>query len=235
MAKRFDALLFDAGGVFVVPDPLTTGMVLEPFGGTTSLGALVRCHYAGMAAIDEATASQAAGSIDQISWISYRQAYAREAGVPANKIDKAAEALLKVFSAFLWRFPLHESVAGLWRLHLLGVRIGIVSNASGQIERTLANENVCQVGDGSGVPVLIVTDSHVVGVAKPEPQIFDEAIAVMNVPRDRIAYIGDSFVNDVGGARNAGLNPLLLDPFGFHLDKDCERIESLHELVRFVS
>ena len=133
--------------------------------------------------------------------------------MPANKIDKAAEALLNVFSAFLWRFPLHESVAGLWRLHLLGVRIGIVSNASGQIERTLANENVCQVGEGSGVPVLIVTDSHVVGVAKPEPQIFDEAIAVMNVPRDRIAYIGDSFVNDVGGAQNAGLHPLLLDPF----------------------
>lgn len=115
------------------------------------------------------------------------------------------------------------------------MRIGIVSNASGQIERTLANENVCQVGDGSGVPVLIVTDSHVVGVAKPEPQIFDQAIAVMNVPRDRIAYVGDSFVNDVGGARNAGLHPLLLDPFGFHIDKDCERIESLHELVRFVN
>jgi len=39
----------------------------------------------------------------------------------------------------------------------------------------------------------------------------------------------------VGGAQNAGLHPLLLDPFGFHLDKDCERIESLHELVHFVS
>ncbi len=234
MTKRFDALLFDAGGVFVVPDPLTTGMVLEPFGGTTSLGALVRCHYAGMAAIDEATASLSAGSIDQISWISYRQAYAREAGVSAKSIDLAAEALLKVFSAFLWRFPLHESVAALWRLHLMGVRIGVVSNASGQIERTLANENVCQVGEGSGVPVLIVTDSHVVGVAKPEPQIFEDAIAAVNVPRERIAYIGDSFVNDVGGARNAGLTPLLLDPFKFHLGKDCERIESLHELVHFV-
>lgn len=234
MSKRFDALLFDAGGVFLVPDPLTTGMVLEPFGGTTKLGALVRCHYAGMAAIDEATEAQTAGSIDQISWISYRQAYAREAGVPSNNIDKAATALLKVFSSFLWRFPLHESVAGLWRLHLLGLRLGIVSNASGQIEGTLANENVCQVGAGAGVPVLIVTDSHVVGVAKPDPQIFDEAVEAMNVPRERIGYVGDSFVNDVGGARNAGLTPLLLDPFGFHIDKDCERIESLHELVRFV-
>ncbi|MBM3805942.1 MAG: HAD hydrolase-like protein [Actinobacteria bacterium] len=234
MTRRFDALLFDAGGVFLVPDPLTTGMVLEPFGGTTNLGKLVRCHYAGMAAIDDATTSQAAGSIDQISWISYRRAYARESGVPVKSVDKAAEALLRVFSAFLWRFPLHESVAALWRLHLIGVRIGIVSNASGQIERTLANENVCQVGEGSGVPVLIVTDSYVVGVAKPESQIFDEAVGVMDVPRERIAYIGDSYVNDVGGARNALLNPVLLDPFGFHFDKDCERIASLHDLVAFV-
>ena len=235
MTKRFDALLFDAGGVFVVPDPLTTGMVLEPYGGTTSLGALVRCHYAGMAAIDAATASQAADSIERISWSSYREAYAREAGVPEQKVGEAAAALLKVFSAFLWHFPLHESVAGLWRLHLLGIRIGVVSNASGQIEQTLANENVCQVGEGSGVPVLIVTDSHVVGVAKPEPEIFDDAIRVMNVPRERIAYIGDSFINDVGGARNAGLSPILLDPYGFHDGADCERIKSLHDLINFVS
>ena len=47
MTKRFDALLFDAGGVFVVPDPLTTGMVLEPFGGTTSPGALPLCRHGG--------------------------------------------------------------------------------------------------------------------------------------------------------------------------------------------
>ena len=235
MAKNFDAILFDAGGIFVVPDPLTTGMVLEPFGGTTNISQLVRCHYAGMAAIDQATASQAASSIDQISWVSYRQAYAREAGVPEKNVSDATNALLKVFSAFLWRFPLHESVAALWRLHLAGVRIGIVSNASGQIEQTLANENVCQVGEGSGVPVLIVTDSHVVGVAKPEPAIFDEAISVMNVPRDRIAYVGDSFVNDVGGAKNAGISPILLDPYNFHVHDDCERITSLHDLMHFVS
>ncbi len=235
MTKRFDALLFDAGGIFLVPDPLTTGMVLEPLGGSTSLSVLVRCHYAGMAAIDAATALQAADSIERISWSSYREAYAREAGVPENQVEDAARALLKVFSAFLWRFPLHESVAALWRIYSLGIRVGIVSNASGQIEQTLANENVCQVGEGSGVPVLIVTDSHVVGVAKPEAEIFDKAVQVMNVPRDRIAYIGDSYVNDVGGARNAGLSPILLDPYGFHEGADCERIKSLHDLIEFVN
>lgn len=235
MTKRFDAVLFDAGGIFVVPDPLTTGMVLEPFGGTTNLSTLVRSHYAGMAAMDVASNEQDASSIERISWSSYRQAYAQQAGVPEAQVVAAAGALLRVFSAFLWRFPLHESVAGLWRLHLLGTRMGIVSNASGQIERTLANENICQVGEGSGVPVLIITDSHVVGVAKPEAEVFAEAIAVMDVSRERIAYVGDSYVNDVGGARNAGLVPLLLDPYGFHEGADCERITSLHEMINFVN
>jgi len=235
MTKRFDAVLFDAGGIFVVPDPLTTGMVLEPFGGTTNLSTLVRSHYAGMAAMDVASKEQNASSIERVSWSSYFQAYARQAGVPDAQVNAAAGALLKVFSAFLWRFPLHESVSGLWRLHLLGTRMGIVSNAHGQIEGTLANENICQVGEGSGVPVLIVTDSHVVGVAKPEPEVFAEAIDVMDVPRERIAYVGDSYVNDVGGARNAGLVPLLFDPYGFHEGADCERITSLHEMINFVN
>lgn len=101
MTKRFDALLFDAGGIFLVPDPLTTGMVLEPFGGSTSLSVLVRCHYAGMAAIDAATALQAADSIERISWSSYREAYAREAGVPENRVDDAARACSKFSRHFV--------------------------------------------------------------------------------------------------------------------------------------
>jgi putative hydrolase of the HAD superfamily len=231
MTARFDALLFDAGGIFVVPDPVTTGMVLEPLGGTTSVGRLVRAHYAGMAAIDASTREHDAESIERISWRPYRLAYAREAGVAADRCDEAARQLSRVFSAFLWKFVLVESVSALWRLHLEGVRVGIVSNASGQIERTLAYEGVAQVGEGSGVPVVIVTDSHVVGVAKPDPRVFDDAIRAMGVDPGRIAYVGDSYVNDVGGARNAGLVPILFDPYGFHPDADCERIASVHELV----
>ena len=51
---------------------------------------------------------------------------------------------------------------------------------------------------------------------------------------DRIAYIGDSYVNDIGGARNAGLVPILLDPYDDHAHETCERIHSLHELLAFI-
>ena len=38
MTKRFDAVLFDAGGIFVIPEPVSTGMAISAFGGTTEIG-----------------------------------------------------------------------------------------------------------------------------------------------------------------------------------------------------
>jgi FMN phosphatase YigB (HAD superfamily) len=61
-----------------------------------------------------------------------------------------------------------------------------------------------------------------------------ELLASRGISKQRIAYVGDSFVNDVSGALNAGLVPLLLDPYDDHDNEDCERIHSLHELLAFV-
>lgn len=237
MVARFDAILFDAGGILVVPDPITIGTVIRECGGDGSVEKLIRAHYAGMAGIDAHAQRSQGTSIDAFSWDLYREAYIEAAGVPQQQREKAVVKSRNLFSPFLWRFPLLESTAALWRLHLKNVPIGVVSNASGQIEQTLANQCVCQVGPGAGVPVLIVTDSHVVGIAKPDAGVFADAIALLaqrGISKDRTAYVGDSFVNDVGGARNAGLVPLLLDPFDDRAHEDCERIHSLHELLVFV-
>lgn len=237
MSARFDAILFDAGGIFLVPDPITTGIVIRQCGGDGSVEKLIRAHYAGMAAIDAHVPRGEGMSIEKFGWDSYREAYAQAAGVPEPQLEAAEVELRNLFSPFLWRFPLLNSVSALWRLHLKNVPIGVVSNASGQIEQTLANQSVCQVGLGAGVPVLIVTDSRVVGVAKPDPGVFTDAIELLEqrgITRDRVAYVGDSFVNDVTGAINAGLVPLLLDPYDDHANEDCERIRSLHELIAFV-
>lgn len=237
MAARFDAILFDAGGILLIPDPVTTGTVIRQCGGDGSVETLIRAHYAGMAAIDADVPRGEGMSIEKFGWDSYREAYAKAAGVPQQQRELATIKLRDLFSPFLWRFPLLESTAALWKLHLKNVPMGVVSNASGQIEQTLANQCVCQVGVGAGVPVLIVTDSKVVGVAKPDPGVFAEAIELLaqrGISRDRVAYVGDSFVNDVSGAHNAGLVPLLLDPFDDHANENCERIHSLHELLAFV-
>lgn len=223
--RDFDAYLFDAGGVLVLPDPTVLAPLLAVFGGDPDLERHRRAHYAGMAAKSRAGAGER-------DWAVYDAAYVAAVDVHEDDRDEAAELLGRTRSAPLWRYPIADSVAALARLVDGGHRVGIVSNASGQIEAVLRRAGVCQVGDGHGTSVLCVVDSHVVGVAKPDPGIFDHALAHLDgVERHRIAYVGDSVTMDVGGSTAAGLTPILLDPFDDHPDLDVRRVRAVSELL----
>jgi len=224
-SRPIDAVLFDAGGIFVIPDPTVLAPLLAYYGATADLDAYHRAHYRGMAA------KSAAGSGER-DWSVYNEAYVRCVGVPDHDVSEAAIALDHSRSAYLWRHVLRDSVTALRALHERGVPIGVVSNATGQIESVLARTAVCQVGPGPGVPGLVVIDSHVVGVAKPDPGIFDHGLrALPDVDPSRVAYVGDSVTMDVHGARNAGLFPVLLDPYDDHAGADFHRVKSLGELL----
>ena len=52
---------------------------------------------------------------------------------------------------------------------------------------------------GRHVAVRVVVDSHLVGVAKPDPRIFDHALPYFDgIEREQIAYVGDSVTMDIG-------------------------------------
>ena len=222
---NFDAILFDAGGIFLLPDPTVLGPLLAYHGGDASVAAHRRAHYAGMAA------KSAAGSNEGF-WHDYNLAYVQAVGVDENEVELAATVLEHTRNAYTWRWPIPESVETLAALHAADVPIGVVSNASGQIEEVLARSGVCQVGEGPHTPVRVIIDSHHVGVAKPDPAIFDFALVHFpGIDRHRIAYVGDSATMDVGGARAAGLHPILLDPHDDHPDADFDRIITLLELL----
>jgi putative hydrolase of the HAD superfamily len=220
------AVLFDAGGVLVAPDPIVIQLAFDHH---VPLADVLAAHYVGMRALDESEATD--GRVD---WTDYRTALARRCGVERDGIAATVERLSAIWSPYLWRFPIHASLLGLHLLRAAGVPIGVVSNASGQIEGLLANLGVCQIGPGAGVPVSCVIDSHVVGVAKPDPRIFDGALAALGVPADRVAYVGDSVRFDVASATAAGIRPLLLDPYGVRDDARAagvRTIASVRELL----
>jgi putative hydrolase of the HAD superfamily len=233
IGTELDAVLFDAGGVIVVPDPLTIGPALAPFGGTTDIGELRRAHYVAMRAHAGSTAD------DRGRWLDSLRACVAAAGVPAERSDEALAALVRVFGHRTWRFPVLETVIAMERMRDLGTPMGVVSNADGQIEGILRHQLCCQVGPGGGVPVAVVVDSGVVGVEKPDPAIFAPALEVLAglgaADPARIGFVGDSAVYDVAGARAAGLVPLLLDPYDLHGDldmgDDVHRIASVHDLL----
>jgi putative hydrolase of the HAD superfamily len=225
IASDFEAILFDAGGILLLPDPTVLGPLLAYHGGDPSEAAHRRAHYAGMAA------KSAAGSTEKF-WEEYDLAYVRSVGVLDDEIDLAANVLGRSRNAYTWRWPIPESLNALRGLHEAGTPMGVVSNASGQIAEVLARSGVCQVGDGPSTPMRVIIDSHLVGVAKPDPQIFEFALEVFaDLDRARIAYVGDSVTMDVGGARAAGLHPILLDPHDDHSGGDFDRLHSLEELL----
>ena len=210
----FDAILFDAGGVLVLPDPTVLGPLLEPYGGDPSVSAHRRAHYAGMAA-------KSRDRSHETFWHVYNLAYVESVGVEPDLVDHRAEVLDHTRSAHLWRWAIPETVAALEALAVAGVPMGVVSNASGQVEEALRLAGVCQVGEGAGTQMRVVIDSHVVGVAKPDPRIFDVALVhFTEFERDRIAYVGDSVTMDIAGSRAAGLQPFLLDPHDDHPGAD---------------
>jgi putative hydrolase of the HAD superfamily len=227
VGRRFDAILFDAGGVLVLPDPTVLGPLLAPYGADGSYDRHHRAHYAAMRIQDTA-------GVGLDDWGAYDAAYVEALGVSGDEAAEAAQLLGNTRTPMLWRYPIRGASNALRSLVDAEVPIGIVSNASGQIEQTLRRFRLCQVGDGDCVPVACVVDSEVVGVTKPDPAIFGFALDVLGLAAHRVAYVGDSVRNDVRGAQAAGLTALHLDPYDDHPDAEHERVGRLSDLLEFV-
>jgi putative hydrolase of the HAD superfamily len=205
-----DAVILDVGGVLLVPHFESVGVAFEPLGILFDAKAAERAHYAGIRAMDSA------GEDEREARAAYLVAYADAAGVPADRRESALHRMRKIWSGptiDLWRQPVRGSVDGLRRLAERGLRLGIVSNADGTIEEQLRRGQICQVGEGLGVPVLAIIDSHLVGVEKPAAEIFSHALEPLGVEPARAVYVGDTVRYDVRGARAAGLRPVHFDPY----------------------
>jgi putative hydrolase of the HAD superfamily len=81
------------------------------------------------------------------------------------------------------------------------------------VEEQLLQHRICQVGAGEGVEVLVITDSAIVGMAKPDPRAFGPAVTALGIAPDCLAYVGDSVRYDVLGSESAGMLPVHFDPY----------------------
>ena len=213
----FDAILFDAGGVLVVPTPAIVGPLLASFGAEADEDVLVRAHFVAAHALDHAWSDGEDG--EDAAWVRYHEAYARAAAVPVDRLPAASAALAARLDHLTWCHPVPGAREMLAGLAARGIPIGIVSNAGGEVQAELARLGLCRTAEdtNAGVLVACVVDSFLVGVAKPDPAIFAPALAAIGLPASsRVAYVGDTVSYDVRGATAAGLAPLLHDPCGLH-------------------
>jgi FMN phosphatase YigB (HAD superfamily) len=171
----------------------------------------------------------------EADWKVYNETYVATIGVAVDMAAIAATLLGRTRSADLWRYPIAENVNAIGELAARGVPMSVVSNAAGQIEWVLEWSGVCQRGEGPLVAMRTIIDSEVVGIAKPDPRIFEFALVEHSeTSRDRILYVGDSVSMDVNGSRAAGLVPVLIDPFDDHDVADFARVRSVADLVTLI-
>jgi FMN phosphatase YigB (HAD superfamily)/dTDP-glucose pyrophosphorylase len=85
-------------------------------------------------------------------------------------------------------------------------RLGVVSNFYGNLHRVLSSAGIA--------PLLSsIVDSTVAGIRKPDPRIFELAIAEAGVGASETLYVGDSLEQDIVPARAVGLRTVWLMPF----------------------
>jgi putative hydrolase of the HAD superfamily len=211
------AILLDAGGVLIFPQPDLLRAPLRALGLSLDELAFERAYYQAMALQD------AAGTPPGPAWWhDYLTRYLAGCGVPGDRCPEMAAGLLTSIAGRPWSRVGPGVMAGLRALAALGLPMAVVSNSGGTVQSELAGLGVCYVpGDQNqeepdGVPVSVVVDSGVVGIAKPDPAIFGIALEALGLPASgTVLHVGDSLRYDVAGARAAGLRPVHLDPHGF--------------------
>jgi HAD superfamily hydrolase (TIGR01549 family) len=101
------------------------------------------------------------------------------------------------------KFTLYEdALPVLEELRSHRLKIGLVSNGSRDLDEFVRHH---------GLVVDAAVGSRAFGRTKPHPSIFREALAALDVEPAAAAMVGDSYEDDIEGARALGLRAFLLD------------------------
>jgi putative hydrolase of the HAD superfamily len=220
-------ILFDAGGTLVHLDYFFLAQQLRKAGIPVSVRAIRRAEYAARAEIDQRLL-RLVQDTDEMRRRPYFAVLLQELGMSAD----VAMPLVEQFDAAhaqdnLWRVMMPSTPGVLAALRDRGVRLGVISNADGRIVNILRQCAIEQFFD-------VVIDSHFVGVEKPDPRIFQLALAQAQARPEQAIFVGDIYGIDIVGAERAGIRPLLLDVLGCYAGVRCEKIRHLRELLSIV-
>ncbi|XP_024124844.1 haloacid dehalogenase-like hydrolase domain-containing protein 3 [Oryzias melastigma] len=108
----------------------------------------------------------------------------------------------------------------------LGLKLAVVSNFDNRLEAILRS-----CGLLSHFSFLVTSEGA--GVAKPDPDIFHQALQKCGASADSVAHVGDHHVNDYLASRSVGIRGFLLDRDGMQKAVSVpreHRLASLEEL-----
>ncbi len=154
-------------------------------------------------------------------------AFIREVGIK-NHVEQIAWELLQsghyLFAAN--SITLYDdALPTLQHLRDSGFKLAIVSNWDTPLEPLTERLGIADYFD-----VIVASHDQRVGSEKPDPYIFNHALAAVGVSAEEAVHIGDTYEADIVGAQGVGIRPILLDREGTQVGRWREAIQSLSEL-----
>lgn len=159
-------------------------------------------------------------------WERYDRGVLNRLGL-ADRLREVRERIEAGFDTGRWHRPYPETREVLDSLRAMDYGLGVISNNTDDIHRTLAAHNLAQYFDH-------VTYSQEARAEKPDPAVFRLALQRALCDPTEAIHVGDVYEADVVGARSVGMFPVLVDRNDRRPDTDCHRIRDLRELFPFL-
>ncbi len=143
-------------------------------------------------------------------WVAFTEQIVRGMGGDAEGAHECAAELVAVWGQHD-KFTLYEdALPVLAALRGHGLKLGLISNGSRDLEEFVVHH---------GLDVDCAIGSRAFGRTKPHPGIFERALELLAVTAAETAMVGDSYEDDIEGARALGMQAFLLDRDGRYLDE----------------
>jgi len=212
LACDVDLLCLDAGNTVIFLDHSRLAELARGQGHDVLAEALIRTEGEAKALAETGGLLDVAwthrGRPGAIGWGRMVGTIVHRAGVAEASVPALLDAAWLIHEARNFWCKVPEGLGeALDAIRALGVKVAIISNSEGMLDRLFTDLGVLQHFD-------LVVDSGKVGVEKPDPRIFDFALERFGIPAARTLHLGDVFATDVLGARAAGIRHALIDPYG---------------------
>lgn len=170
------------------------------------------------------------GEMESDFWTYYSYRYLRALEVPDTQAQSlAAKLYARMQSDFKPENQLMPGVPEtLVQLKQAGYAIGLVSNRSRPCQEECETLGLLPLLDFAYVAAEVEA-------WKPDARIFDRALSLNGNRPEETIYVGDNYYADVIGARNAGLQPVLIDPLGVFPNAECTVIRAVPELLEWLT
>jgi HAD superfamily hydrolase (TIGR01549 family) len=222
-----ETLFLDAGGVLVYPNWFRVGDTLRRHGVEVAPETLWAAEPYAKRIIDEGTHVRSTTDA-QRAWLYMDLVFERAGIAPSEAVDAALRELAAYHAEHnLWEYVPGDVVPSLERMRAVVPKMVVVSNANGVLHRMFDRVGLTRFFD-------VICDSCVEKVEKPDPRYFQIALERSDSRGASTTMVGDLYHVDVVGARNAGLDAILLDTAGLYEGVDCERVRSLGALAEVV-